>query len=927
MSAFAKFGWLATVAGIVLAAAGSGCTTEAFCWRDCDGGATGTGTGTGTGGSGGTGGCLFGCTGGGGQGGSGGDAGSGGCKPTNDGSEICDKLDNDCNGKVDDLTDWSTPKGCGTCDNNCYELLLNNDPDSITCTPSAEPGTTPGVCNGQCAADYFDLDSDKVCEYYCVKDPAVSDDSSCNNKDDDCDGVKDEDVDLCTSTKDCGKCGGTCVVLHGTPECVHTGPDACSPQNTQCQIQACEPGFYDLDKSYATGCEYQCNITNGGVEICGDSVDNDCDGKIDDADEDLSGDPQLGKDCFADPDGECATPAHLGKTICAGNKVVCSGPNILVENQQPELCNTKDDDCDGVVDDSPTDAGKACGASANFPCTLGTQQCMNGALVCVGNIDPKTETCDGEDNDCDGMIDKTGNNPPADSVGACDVPKPPPAGATSPCKGGTKACVGGAITCQGSVKPAPGAVDGCNIDANCDGVLTNQPDKQSDVNNCGACGNSCYKNAVHSTWACVNGGCAFQGCEPGYYDLNNDKQCEYACVFVQAQEACNGVDDDCDGMIDEGVVAPSPVQVCGVSPSANSTECTSGVTVACQQGVWKCTFPNSVCAGGCDATDEVCDNFDNDCDGLKNENVANWNKPCASDEGLAPPGHGACRTNGVYVCSSNTATMCNAVPANCNSLPGGCTEVCDGVDNDCDGIADEAFNNKGSNSANFVKPTVTKLGSAAKWIFSYEASRPSATGVIPGTGNGFWTSAPAGATIDKTPACSVPGKIPWFNVTPREVEQVCASMGGTVCTQADWQAAARLPAPDACTYGYAPLGAACKSGFVVGTKFCNIGPSYDFDTANTGDQDGLLPTGSALLKNCWADWTGQTNNKIFDITGNLREITKVAVATKQYPLMGGAFNTQAEGGAANNFSFYTVDENFQFFDTGFRCCFASDPTL
>ena len=122
-------------------------------------------------------------------------------------------------------------------------------------------------------------------------------------------------------------------------------------------------------------------------------------------------------------------------------------------------------------------------------------------------------------------------------------------------------------------------------------------------------------------------------------------------------------------------------------------------------------------------------------------------------------------------------------------------------------------------------------------------------------------------------------------------------------------------------------GAPARPPIVAGSKFCNLGLSFDFSAASPGDQDGLLVTGSAALANCWTDWTGQTNPKLFDITGNLREITKISAAVKQYPLMGGAFNTQAESGAAANFTFYTVDENFQFFDTGFRCCFAADPTM
>ena len=1253
---------LATAAAGALAA---GCTTDAYCFQNCETGATATSTATGAGGDGLGGGFTTGT-------GIGGDCfpncgtGSGGCAPTNGGIELCDGVDNDCNGQIDDGPDidFANPKTCGTCDNSCYVSLLNCDISGIQCTPSADPGTVPGQCDcTKCAADYFDLDGDPLhtCEYYCVK--TADDDVTCNNKDDDCDGVTDENVSLCTSITDCGKCGGNCVVVHGTPECQNDGQLPCDESNTHCAIAACDPGWVDLDNSYATGCEYQCAPSNGGVEKCGDGLDNDCDGKIDEAD-DLSQDPQIGVVCHGDPDGECATAPHAGVTICQANQVVCSGPNLLVENQvletcngldddcdgaiddaptdagkscgqsnfapcvfgvlqcqtgalvcvgavdpiaetcngidddcdgaiddapmdaggqcgqtdvgpcsfgalacqggvlvcagavnpvaetcngvdddcngavddgvpgagascgqsgtapcalgamqcqggqmvcvgavdpqqetcnqidddcdgvvddnttgsgvscgqsgtfpcqlgsiqcvagaltcvgavnpqpevcngaddncngtiddapsgvgaacgqtdvgacqlgttacqggaitcvgavnpQPETCNGVDDDCDGVVDDNPVGAGASCGASGTPPCSLGTFQCQGGALVCVGAVNPQpetcngiddncngqiddnpsgvgascgqsntfpcsfgsvqcqagaltcvgavnptTETCNGVDDNCDGQIDKTGVNPPADSVGPCNVPIPPPPGATSPCVAGAKACVAGAVVCQGSVGPS-GPTDTCGVDANCDGALTNQPNLQTDVNNCGSCGNSCLAGAVHANWACVAGGCQFQGCQTGYYDLNNDQQCEYACTFISAQEACNGSDDDCDGQIDEGVSAPSPTQICGVSPSATAAECTSGVSVACQAGAWKCTFPAGVCSPTCAGATEVCDTLDNNCNGLLNENVANYGKPCASDDGLPPPGDGACRTTGTFVCNGPNAVVCSAVKASCASLPGGCTEQCDGIDNDCDGSVDETFTAKGTNAANFVKPVVTKIA-AATWIYTYEASRPTATAASPGLGNGYRCTgaacagvppAPAGVTLDKTSACSVPTKIPWFNVTPVEVEQTCQAMGGTVCSTASWQTACQATA--GCTWGYNPRGAACTSTYTA-SKYCNLGPSFDFSPGIAGDQDGLLVTGSAALQNCWGDWSGlqgntATTNKLFDVTGNLREITKSAANV--YPLMGGAFDSADPSGAACGFSFYSVDQSFQLFDLGFRCCFSSDPTL
>jgi len=924
-------------AGALLSAAG--CSTDAFCFSDCESGSNGISNGTGISngsgsGQGGEGGCLLNC----GTGGANGSSSSAMCMPTNAGIEICDHLDNDCNGIVDDLIgiDFNNPKTCGTCDTNCYALPTNWDPLTVQCIPSANPGTVPGTCSGTCTQDYYDIDKNGSCEYYCVlaSSPPPPDDT-CNNRDDDCNGAKDDNVDFC-SLIDCGKCNNNCVVLHGSPACLSNGM-VCTKANANtatCQIKTCDcngPGecWWDADKDPANGCEYQCDKTNGGVEVC-DGIDNDCDYKIDAAD-DLSGDVNVNKTCYGSPVGLCADPAHAGVTTCVGGQIVCGGPNVLVKDQLQETCNGKDDDCDGVVDDNPTDAGKSCGANNNFPCTLGTTVCQNGVPICMGAVLPGMETCNGIDDDCDGQIDKVNGMSPPDSIGMCNVPLPPPAGATSPCKAGAKNCVGGAIVCQGSVGPT-GPTDGCNIDSNCDGILTNQPNTQTDVHNCGMCGNDCLVGAVHANWGCVAGVCQFQGCQTGYWDLDNDKKCEYPCVFVSAQETCNSVDDNCNGQIDEGVVTPTPVQVCGVTPGAMSPECTSGVTVTCMNGAWKCAFPPGVCNPTCAGATETCDGLDNNCNGLKDENVANIGKPCASDDGLPPPGDGACRTTGTFICNGPSASKCSAVKDLAKAGP----ELCDTVDNDCDGLVDEAFTNKGSNAAFFVKPAVVKTG-ANTWTFAYEASRPTATTITAGAGDGYYCAAfnagdpncndntipvaPAGTPLDKTPACSVPTKIPWFNVRPPEAEQTCKARGGHLCQLVEWQTACKANAN--CTWGYAPTGASCTTGFIPGAKYCNLGGTYDFDPVAAGDQDGLLVTGSASLQQCWADWLGA--NQVFDITGNLREITKQAANV--YPLMGGSFNAGAETGATCNFTFYTADQNFQLFDLGFRCCFSQDPTL
>ena len=809
--------------------------------------------------------------------------------------------------------DLGSPSNCGLCGNDCHAKLLHCTPASVGCTASPDPGNEPGTCTcGSCVPGWWDLDGDGSCEYSCVQ--KAGDDTECNAKDDDCDGKVDEDIDFCKADN-CGGCGVACDAPHAASSCQKVGNGTCEPANTSCMIANCECNapddcWWDHDQQYANGCEYACFQT--GPETC-DGLDNDCNGMVDD----------LGSSeaCQGGATGVCADAAHAGTTGCTTGTTTCAGPNVIYPGDVPETCNGLDDDCDGIVDETPTDTGGECGLSQVYPCKKGKLACQGAQLVCVGNVDPAPELCDGIDNDCSGQIDD--NLPGAQSGAACNVPVPPPAGASSPCQAGTTACVAAAVVCQGSVV-ATASTDGCGVDANCDGVLTAQPNLQTDVHNCGSCGNDCYAGAVNGIWTCLSGACTFMGCQQGYYDLNNDKQCEYQCSFVSAQEACNGTDDNCNGQIDENTSAPSVYQVCGVSPGALAAECTNQVQVACSQGAWKCTFPAGVCAGGCSADDEICDTLDNDCDGFVNETTPKYGQPCASDDGLAPPGHGACRTTGTVGCNG-----CTAVKADCANLPGGCTELCDGVDNDCDGAVDETFNSKGTNSANFVKPTVTKIA-ASLWVYTYEASRSSATSIVSGSGNGYWTSAPAGQTIDKTPACAVPGRIPWFNVTPQEVEQTCTAMGGAICTTAQFQTACTPNA--ACLYGYNPrggAGSACATGFTA-TKFCNLGPSYDFTPGVAGDQDGLLPTASSLLQNCWADWSNlngnvATNNKLYDLTGNLREITKSGA--NQYPVMGGAFDSDSESGAACNFTFYTVDQNFKLFDTGFRCCFTSDPTL
>ena len=1018
--------------GIALAAASlGGCKTESYCFADCDEPLQPAG-GMANGGTGGSGIDFNPGGGSAGDGDTGGDGGTGGaapgCVP-----EICDGLDNDCDGLidenfVDDDGKYTTIAACGTCDMDCRALLKNVAVP--TCEAPADPGE-PGTAGDagsctfdECAQDFYDADGNpgNGCEYRCDHNPDGSvtvdgyNDDTCG-VDDDCDGEIDEDLDLC-SPDHCGQCGRNCVIGNGTAKCVKTGTSAtCDQTNTECQILGCADDWYDINGSADDGCEYNCE--NPSPEIC-DGLDNDCDGKIDNADPDMETDDaaRIGITCYGGDQGECATAAYAGVAKCINSTPTCCDvdsnnvdgtndkfptngiqngqcngaqpPFLLEPGQLGEICDGKDNDCDGQVDDEPESVGNPCGKPLpTRTCTMGKLQCLPGQsgtpeLTCIGAIGTSPDWCNGLDEDCDGLIDGTlhpnnitcvndGGCPngylcrdhnggkfcaldAANAGGQCDTPN---SNLPNPCQAGKYRCIGAGLRCAGSVTRPITDADTCNYDSNCNGTFEagTQPDLQTDVANCGSCGNDCYENNPgQGLWACVAGKCEFDGCRPGNIECvgNDGILCERSCNgSSNNQELCNGVDDDCDCEVDEDIsTPPSPVQVCNVLPGATEAGCRAynastnagGVKVTCSSGAWSCDFPSDYCddnAGPiyCAGTADICDGKDNNCNGgtdddyqLAVRSSGYLGQPCASDDG-AGTNHGDCRTTGSYVCDGPTATKCSAV-RNDNLAQ---AETCDGEDNDCDGLVDETYEVPGTN-ASYVEPDVIQIASN-KWMFQYEASRPGATLTDPKNGM-------------PDIACSTQGVAPWFNITPTDAADVCDEMGGRLCTRAEWTGGCKPNS--SCKYAYGPWADVCDdvgSYSPIAHPACNIG-LYDFNTNSGGINDGMLPTGydggvsgAPSLVGCWADWGGLWGNVgsagddrsgIFDMLGNLREITWLGASGScsdptnnsndcKFPLMGGAYNTQSEAGATCDFSFYTVDRNFKLFDVGFRCCFDQDP--
>jgi hypothetical protein len=120
-------------------------------------------------------------------------------------------------------------------------------------------------------------------------------------------------------------------------------------------------------------------------------------------------------------------------------------------------------------------------------------------------------------------------------------------------------------------------------------------------------------------------------------------------------EVCNDLDDDCDGDIDDGL--GDQVVECGLGA------CEHEVT-ACEDG----DPPECDPLEG--ASEEVCDGIDNDCDGDTDEGIDDLQ--C-----------------GVGQCEHSLPACINGIPQVCDPFDGATNETCDAIDNDCDGLTDE----------------------------------------------------------------------------------------------------------------------------------------------------------------------------------------------------------------------------------------------
>ncbi len=451
----------------------------------------------------------------------------------------------------------------------------------------------------------------------------------------------------CESDDDCAK-GEHCQSQYCKPDEVQDAGDGFDGNNGNDCVDEDQDGFGE-NCARGPDCDDTDRLVNPAIpEKCNDGVDNDCDGETDEGDCGCKPGDQW--ECYDGPFdtlglGNC----RLGVATCTDEKEYgpCQGQVLPTE----ETCNGQDDDCDGETDEG----------------------LLNRCGQCSPPDDQLVEICgNGLDDDCDGLMDEDCSCDPnchCDDPGSgsncqCHPPVGQPCYSGPPntlgfgiCKGGTHDCApdgagGWAWTaCEGEVKPSVECMAGManRLDDDCDGITDENcmPDGDGDgyapPEDCDDSDNSINPGASET---CNN---KDDNCN-GLVDEGVTNACGL-CGDTPEEVCGNGLDDNCDGSVDEG---------CGGCSGAETRQCYRGPVGT--QGVGQCAFGTQQCDGefwgACQGDvlpdPEICDGKDNDCDGETDER---------------------------WAIGSNACGYCDAV------------EICDGLDNDCDGFTDEGLRN------------------------------------------------------------------------------------------------------------------------------------------------------------------------------------------------------------------------------------------